>query len=651
MSDIDRIKELTELLNHYRDEYYNLSRPSVSDEEYDKLFDELAELEKKTGFVNNNSPTQTVGYTVNSSLIKVKHDHPLLSLAKTKDFNEAANFTHGNQALLMFKLDGLTVCLTYDNGELVEASTRGSGEEGSLITDNARTFVNVPMKIPFTGRLKITGEGLIRRKDFEEINSTMPEEERYKTPRNLASGSIQQLDSGICAQRMVRFYAFNVIEGLEDQFLSQRLSEIKEFGFDICPYHILNNSDRFADKVDEMVRSAEQMSIPIDGLVVMYDDLVYGYSLGRTGHHYKNGIALKFQEEEEETTIRNIEWQVGRTGKITPVAIFDTVILDGTNVSAASLHNISTMQKLGIKKNATVTVVKKNEIIPQITKSIGGDEEFEVPAVCPVCGENTVVKNDGSTITVWCENEDCVAKSIRNLSYFVSKDCMNIDGLSEKTLQRFVDEGLIRNIYDIYELPNHKEEIISFDGMGEKTYDSLVSAIETSKKVKLENFIAALSIPNVALSKAKIISRYFNGDWNAFKDAVDNNFDFSTLDGFGAEINRYIHTFFRYKFNVKPEYRKLVDILEFVVTENSNTNFSLAGKTFVITGSLNNFSSRKALQEKIESLGGKVAGSVSKNTNYLINNDSTSSSTKNKKAQSLNIPIITEEEFLKMINE
>ena len=651
MSDIDRIKELTELLNHYRDEYYNLSRPSVSDEEYDKLFDELAELEKKTGFVNNNSPTQTVGYTVNSFLIKVKHDHPLLSLAKTKDFNEVANFTHGNQALLMFKLDGLTVCLTYDNGELVEASTRGSGEEGSLITDNARTFVNVPMKIPFTGRLKITGEGLIRRKDFEEINSTMPEDERYKTPRNLASGSIQQLDSGICAQRMVRFYAFNVIEGLEEQFLSQRLSIIKEFGFDICPYQILNNSDGFADKVDEMVRSAEQMSIPIDGLVVMYDDLVYGYSLGRTGHHYKNGIALKFQEEEEETIIRNIEWQVGRTGKITPVAIFDTVILDGTNVSAASLHNISTMQKLGVRKNATVTVVKKNEIIPQITKSIGGDEEFETPAVCPVCGEKTVIKNDGSTITVWCENEDCVAKSIRSLSYFVSKDCMNIDRLSEKTLQRFVDEGLIHNIYDVYELPNHKEEIISFDGMGEKTYNALVSAIEASKKVKLENFLAALSIPNVALSKAKIISRYFNGDWNTFKDAVDNNFNFTTLDGFGAEINKCIHTFFRYKFNAKPEYQKLVDVLEFVVSENSNTNFSLAGKTFVVTGSLNNFSSRKVLQEKIESLGGKVAESVSKNTDYLINNDSTSSSSKNKKAQSLNIPIITEEEFLEMINE
>ena len=651
MNDIDRIKELTELLNHYRDEYYNLSRPSVSDEEYDKLFDELAELEKKTGFVNNNSPTQTVGYTVNSSLIKVKHDHPLLSLAKTKDFNEAANFTHGNQALLMFKLDGLTVCLTYDNGELVEASTRGSGEEGSLITDNARTFVNVPMKIPFTGRLKITGEGLIRRKDFEEINRTMPEEERYKTPRNLASGSIQQLDSGICAQRMVRFYAFNVIEGLEDQFLSQRLSIIKEFGFDICPYQILNNSDGFTDKVDEMVCSAEQLSIPIDGLVVMYDDLVYGYSLGRTGHHYKNGIALKFQEEEEETALRDIEWQVGRTGKITPVAIFDTVILDGTNVSAASLHNISTMQKLGIKKNATVMVVKKNEIIPQIVKSVGGEEEFEHPAICPVCGSPTVIKNDGSTITAWCENEDCVAKSIRNLAYFTSKDCMNIDGLSEKTLQKFVDEGLIKNIYDIYTLKDHKEEITSFDGMGEKMYESLVSSIEKSREVKLENFIAALSIPNVALSKAKTISKYFNYDWELFKEAVDNNFDFSELEGFGSEINRYIHTFFNYKFNVKPEYEKLLDVIEFVKQENSNTNFYLAGKTFVITGSLNNFSNRKVLQEKIESMGGKVAGSVSKNTDYLINNDSTSSSTKNKKAQSLNVPIITEEEFLKMINE
>lgn len=651
MSDIDRIKELTELLNHYRDEYYNLSRPSVSDEEYDALFDELTELENRTGFISNNSPTQTVGYVVNSSLIKVKHDHPLLSLAKTKDFNEAANFTRGDQALLMFKLDGLTVCLTYENGELIEASTRGSGEEGSLITDNARTFVNVPMRIPFTGRLKITGEGLIRRNDFEAINSLMPEQERYKTPRNLASGSIQQLDSGICAQRMVRFYAFNVIEGLEDQFLSQRLSIIKDFGFDICPYQKFNSSDKFVDMVDEMVRSAEQMSIPIDGLVVMYDDLVYGYSLGRTGHHYKNGIALKFQEEEEETTLRNIEWQVGRTGKITPVAIFDTVVLDGTNVSAASLHNINTMQKLGVKTNATVTVVKKNEIIPQIIKSVGGDSDFDPPGKCPVCGGNTVVKNDGFTITVWCENEDCIAKSIRNLSYFVSKDCMNIDGLSEKTLQKFVDEGLIHNIYDIYELPKHKEKIISFDGMGEKTYESLVSSIEKSKKVKLENFIAALSIPNVALSKAKIISRHFDGDWESFKNAVDDNFDFTTLEGFGTEINRYIHTFFNYKFNVKPEYQKLVDILEFTVEENSNNNFSLAGKTFVITGSLNYFSSRKVLQDKIENLGGKVAGSVSKNTSYLINNDSTSSSSKNKKAQSLNIPIITEEEFLNMINE
>lgn len=651
MSDISRVKELTELLNRYRNEYYNLSRPSVSDEEYDALFDELTELEEKTGFICNNSPTQTVGYTVNESLIKVKHDHPLLSLAKTKDFNEAATFTKGNQALLMFKLDGLTICLTYENGELIEASTRGTGEEGSLITDNARTFVNVPAKIPFTGRIKITGEGLIRKKDFDEINSQMPENDRYKTPRNLASGSIQQLDSGICAQRQVRFYAFNVIEGLEDQFLSQRLSIIKDYGFDICPYQILNNSENFADKVAEMVRLADDMSIPIDGLVVMYDDLVYGYSLGRTGHHYKNGIALKFQEEEEETTIRNVKWQVGRTGKITPVAIFDTVVLDGTNVSAASLHNVSIMRKLGIKKNATVTVVKKNEIIPQIVKSVGGDEKFETPTVCPVCGSPAILKKEGSTITVWCENDDCFAKNIRTLTYFVSKDCMNIDGLSEKTLQKFVDEGLIKTIYDIYTLPEHKEEIVSFEGMGEKTYDALVSSIEKSKKVKMENFIAALGIPNVGLSKAKIISKYFDGDWDKFAKAVFNRFDFSTLDGFGTEINRCIHTFFRYKFDLKPEYQKLLDMVEFVAPDNSNTELSLAGKTFVITGSLNNFSNRKDLLEKIESLGGKVTGSVSKNTDYLINNDSTSSSSKNKKAQSLDIPIITEEEFLKMINK
>ena len=651
MTDIERVKQLTEILNQYRDEYYNLSRPSVSDEEYDALFDELKEMEKKTGFICSNSPTQTVGYTVNTSLLKVKHDHPLLSLAKTKDFSEAANFTGSEEALLMFKLDGLTVCLIYENGELIEASTRGNGEEGSLITDNARTFINIPKAIPFLGRLKIVGEGIIRRSDFDEINSVMPEGEKYKTPRNLASGSIQQLDSGICAQRRVRFYAFNVLEGIEEPFLSRRLEVAESFGFDICPFEILNNEKNFADRVDEMVRNADSMSIPIDGLVIMYNNIAYGYSLGRTGHHYRNGIALKFQEEEEETTLRDIEWQVGRTGKITPVAIFDTVILDGTNVSAASLHNISTIQKLGIKKNATVTVVKKNEIIPQIVKSVGGSNEFEYPSVCPVCGSPAIIKNDGVTITAWCENEDCVAKSIRSLTYFASKDCMNIDGLSEKTLQKFVDEGLIRNIYDIYTLKDHKREITSFEGMGEKMYESLISAIEKSRKVKLENFIAALGISNVALSKAKIISRYFNGQWSEFKKAVDDNFDFTTLDGFGAEINRYIHTFFRYKFDVKPEYKKLLDIIGFIIPENSNTNFSLAGKTFVITGSLNNFPSRKVLQDKIESMGGKVAGSVSKNTDYLINNDSTSSSTKNKKAQILNVPIITEEEFLNMINE
>lgn len=640
---LQRIKQLTILLNKYRDEYYNQSRPSVSDKEYDRLFDELSALEKETDFCFCNSPTRTVGYAVNESLPKVKHDIPLLSLAKTKDFNEAKNFTGSHDALLMFKLDGLTICLTYENGELIEGSTRGNGEEGSLITDNVRTFKNIPSKIPFKGRIKITGEGLIHRNDFDEINKHLPREEQYKTPRNLAGGSVQQLDSGICAKREVYFYVFNVIDGLNCATLRERLETAYSFGFDVCPYVTLNKEENFPSLVGEMVQDAENRSIPIDGLVVMYDDIAYGTSLGRTGHHYKNGIALKFKEEEEETTILDVDWRVGRTGKITPVAKFRTVILDNTNVSEASLHNISTMKKLGIRKNATVTVVKKNEIIPQIVKSVGGDEEFEYPEHCPVCGEPTKLVDENQTTTLWCDNENCVAKNVRNLAYFASKDCMNIKGLSEKTLQKFVDANIIHSPWSIYWLWGKKDEILSMDGFGEKAFESLIEEIEKSRiTAKLENFIAAMGIPNVALSKAKVISKYFDGDWIKFKEAVDNKFDFTELDGFGTEINKSIYDFFENKFE-QNNYHLLARILKFVVSEKQQKTFD--GMTFVITGTLNHYANRDELQALIESLGGKVSGSVSKKTTYLINNDIDSSSGKNKKAKELGIPIITEEDF------
>lgn len=656
-SQIERIKELTKILNMYRDEYYNKSRPSVDDYIYDSLMDELKELEDAAGFHCSNSPNYTVGYVVNSELPKVKHNYPLLSLDKTKDRSVAANFAKGKDALLMHKLDGLTICLIYENGELVSASTRGNGEEGSLITDNAKTFMNVPLKIPYKEHLKVTGEGIIHRDDFEKINAEIPnEEERYKTPRNLAGGSVQQLNSEICSKRKVYFYAFNVLEGFDDSnSLSGRLYKAKAMGFDVCTFFEYNaqkhNFDTFNTLVDELVNIAEATMTPIDGIVIMYDDIVYGKSLGKTGHHYRNGLALKFKEEEEETTITNIEWQVGRTGKITPVAVFNPVTLDNTTVTKASLHNINTMQKLKIKPYAKVTVVKSNEIIPQIIKSSGGSlYDFEIPRVCPICGSPTSFAGDGDTINLYCKNVNCPAQSIRGLSYFASKDGMNIDGLSDKKIEKLVDAGIISNPLDIYRLDQYRDEIVKFEGMGEKSFDKLLSSIEKSKNVKLENFIAALGIPNVALSKAKIISREFHGNWSAFESAVTDGFDFTKLDTFGTEINKSIHKYFKEIFFTNNIYRELVSLMKFQVEQASEDPQIFKDMVFAITGNVHIFASRKEIQKKIESLGGKVSGSVSKKTTYLINNDVESSSSKNKDAKKNGVPIITEEEFMKLLS-
>ncbi len=647
MATAQEIKELVQYLNQCRKEYYEESRPSISDAEYDELFDKLAKMEEETGIVMSNSPTQNVGYTVNETLLKVRHKTALLSLAKTKDFNEAQNFTGSREALLMHKLDGLTVCLTYEGGNLVEASTRGNGEEGRIITDNARTIVNLPVSIPFTNKVVLTGEAIIKENDFNEINSKLPDDEKYKTPRNLASGSVQNLDSGICATRNVHFFCFNVIEGMEEkQFLSERLDAVKENGIEICDYIKFTptdyTSEQFSALVEKMVDVAADKKIPIDGLVVKYNDTIYGESLGKTSHHYRDGIALKFKEEEETSTIRNIEWQVGRTGKITPVAIFDPVILDGTTVSKASLHNISIMRKLGVRKNATVTIVKKNEIIPQITQSVGGDEEFEEILTCPVCGVTTTIENKNGTITPYCMNPECAAKNVNSLVYFASKDCMDINGLSEKTLWKCVEAGILRNIYEIYELHNHKSTIIEFDGFGENSFNNLMEAIENSRDVKLANFIASLGIPKIALSKAKILAKEFR-TWENFEKAANNNYRFENLDSFGKELSFSIHTFFRYTFNTHPYYKKLVDLMRFEEVEESGDK--LKGMVFCITGSLAHYT-RKELQKYIEDNGGKVGSAVSKNTSYLINNDIESKSSKNERAKMNGVDIITEDDFI-----
>lgn len=654
-SQIDRIKELTKALNMYRDEYYNKSRPSVSDLEYDALMDELRELEESAGFHCANSPNYTVGYVVNSELPKFKHSYPLLSLDKTKDRIEAAKFAGNKQVLLMHKLDGLTICLIYEDGELISASTRGNGEIGSLITDNAKTFMNIPQKIPYKGHLKVTGEGIIHKDDFEKINEGLPEEDRYKTPRNLAGGSVQQLNSEICSQRKVYFYAFNVIEGLGNiNSLSDRLYAIKELGFDICTFFESQNDslENFNHTVDELVEIATKTKTPIDGVVIMYDDIAYGKSLGRTGHHYRNGLALKFKEEEEETTITGIEWQVGRTGKITPVAIFKPVILDNTTVAKASLHNINTMQKLGIKPYATITVIKSNEIIPQIIKSVGGTSyDFEIPKICPVCGEKTSFAGDGNTINLYCKNPNCQAQSIRRLSYFASQDGMDIDGLSDKKIEKLVDAGIISTPLDLYKLNEHRNEIIEFEGMGEKSFDKLLGSIEKSRNVKLENFLAALGIPNVALSKAKIISREFYGDWGKLESAILSGYDFTQLDTFGIEINKSIHEYFEKVFFASDSYKELTKIMNFQTEKVTEDSQIFKDMIFAVTGNVHVFKSRKEIQKKIELLGGKVANSVSKKTTYLINNDFESNSSKNRSAKKYGIPIITEEEFMKLLNE
>ena len=652
---ISEIKELTKKLNVYRDEYYNKSRPSVDDATYDKLVDKLKQLEDEADFHCVNSPNYTVGYVVNTGLPKVRYSTPLLSLDKTKDPNVAETFTKGKAGLLMHKLDGLTICLTYENGILVEAGTRGNGEEGSLITDNAKTFMNVPEKIPYKNHLRLTGEGIIHKNDFERINQEIPnKEDRYKTPRNLAGGSVQQLDSGICAKRCVYFYCFDVLEGFDElAYLSDKLDAARKVGFDVVHHWIFDGKtthNEFSDKIDEMVSLAESQGIPIDGLVVKYNNIAYGKSLGKTGHHYRNGIALKFKEEEEITTIRDIEWQVGRTGKITPVAIFNPVTLDNTTVSKASLHNISTMEKLKIKPHSEITVIKANEIIPQIIKCVGGTSyDFEIPHVCPVCGGKTTIVTNGDTKALYCKNRNCSAQNIRAISYFCSKDGMNIDGLSDKIIEKFVELGFIEDFWDIYMLADFRDEIIELEGFGEKSCDKLLEAISKSRNVKLENFITALGIPTVALSKAKIISRRFHGSWGEFENAIKTNFDFTTLDSFGTEINKNIYQFFNEVFFKNDTFTELANIMNFQVEEEKTEQQIFDGMIFAITGTVNIFKSRKEIQKKIESLGGKVSGSVSKKTAYLINNDAESSSSKNRDAKNNNVPIITEEQFLKLL--
>lgn len=644
--DIFRIKELTKVLNEYREAYYNNSDSKISDEEYDKLFDELQVLEEKTGFHLYNSPTQTVGYEVQSELKKVEHSHPMLSLDKTKSVDDLRKFAGDKDCLLSLKMDGLTLLLTYENGELVRAETRGNGVVGEDVTHTAKAFENIPHTIPYKGRLEVEGEAIITYGDFEKINSELPEEEKYKNPRNLASGSVRQLDPNVAAKRHLRFVAWKVpyIESLDIKYNYSRLFNIANWGFDVVPWVPLIKGYSFLeDAIEQLQQEAYNKSYPIDGLVITYDDIAYGESLGATGHHPRHSLAYKFYEEEVETTLRAIDWTMGKTGILTPTAIFDTVEIDGTEVSRASVHNISIMRELELGVGDEITVYKANAIIPQIRDNLTRSNNIDIPCKCPICGEDTEIQKDNDTEVLVCANPNCRGKLLGKLCHAVSQEALNIDGLSEKTLDKFIKLGWLNKIKDIYHLEKYK--LYELEGFGKASIDKLFANIEKSRHTTLSRFIYSLSISIIGRKMSREIASLCQNDVNLFiKSGIKG--EFYQIDGFGDAAHDSLVKFFKDNLDMVES---LLEEFEFEKPESNSSKNGLFGKTFVITGSLVHYKNRKELVEAIENAGGKVAGSVSSKTDYLINNDKNSASSKNKKAQSLGVPIISEEDIINML--
>lgn len=650
MYNIKKIKNLTATLNKYRNTYYNESKSLISDKEYDKLFDELCNLEDKESFKMVNSPTQTVGYEVKSKLEKVIHNHQMLSLDKTKSVDDIFSFLNGKPGVAMLKLDGLTCSVCYNNNELISAESRGNGEIGENILHNAKTISNLPQRI-FIDKLIVDGEVIITRPEFEKINANIPStEEKYKNPRNLASGSIRQLDSGIAAERYLRFIPWKVISGIESNSFCERLELVGSYGFETVPHRkIKENATRteIQNVIDQLKSYAELEGLPIDGIVFGFDDITYGESLGATGHHVNSQIAFKFYDEKVETILRDIEWSVGKSGQITPVAIFDPVEIDGTEVSRASLHNISILKDLQLGIGDGITVYKANMIIPQIKTNLTKSNNIEIPKVCPMCeGVTTITKENDSEVLV-CINNDCKGKILGKLSHAVSKNAFNIEGLSGETLSVLLENNLIEDFYSIYTLKGNKEKLLQLSRFGKKKVGNLLQEIEKSKDIKLQNFLYAWSIPLIGKSASKDISNYFSGDYDKLQDALLNEFDFSkVLDGFGGVMQNSLNKWWK---SNETNFMGLAEIMRFeeMETEDIYSN-KLSGLSFCITGKLNQFANREELVVDIESNGGTFVSSVNSKTNYLINNDNLRKSSKNKNAQLLNIPIITEEDYVNL---
>ena len=650
INDTDRMKELIEVLNKASKAYYAEDIEIMSNAEYDALYDELLMLEEKTGTVLAGSPTVNVGYEAVDNLPKETHESPMLSLDKTKDREALRDWLNGHEALLSWKLDGLTIVLTYENGTLSKAVTRGNGEVGEVVTNNAKTFINLPHKIAYKGKLIIRGEAVISYDDFNKINEEIPEEgAKYKNPRNLCSGSVRQLNNEITAKRNVRFIAFNYVSqgGSDTDFKlrSEQFDFLKKQGFEVVEYHKVTE-DSILDKISYFAKMVANYPIPSDGLVLTYNDIEYGRSLGRTAKFPRDSIAFKWADETANTHLIDMEWSPSRTGLINPVAIFEPVELEGTTVSRASVHNVSIVKSLMLGIGDEISVYKANMIIPQIKENFTKSGNLTIPKFCPACSEKTQIKNENGVETLYCVNEACPAKQIKRFSLFVSRDAMKIDGLSEATLEKFISVGFIKKLSDIYKLADHKEAICNMDGFGDKSYEKLISSIEKSRDVLLPNLIYALGILNVGLSNAKIICKAFDYDIEKIKNATVE--EIAVTDNIGDVIATSVFDFF-HDFEKLSEFNELVNELNILIPEKRETNSNIGGKTFVITGSLNTYENRNALKDLIESLGGKVAGSVSAKTDYLINNDVTSNSSKNKKAKELNVQIISEEDFNELI--
>lgn len=669
---VKRIQYLVETLNRASKAYYAEDREIMSNREYDALYDELQLLEEETGIVLANSPTVNVGYEAVEELPKEKHETPMLSLGKTKSREELRSWLQGKPAVLSWKLDGLTVVLTYDGGRLVKAVTRGNGEIGEVITNNARTFKNIPLTIPFEGELVLRGEAVITYSDFEKMNAQIPDTEaKYKNPRNLCSGSVRQLNNEITARRNVRFYAFDLVsvrraeivnnEGSLNDSRDQGESTekvkyeaiarskdaqfvfLQEQGFEVVEHYTVTE-ENILETIELFEKKIEAYDVPSDGLVLSYEDIAYGRSLGRTAKFPRHSIAFKWADELQETTLKEIEWSASRTGLINPVAIFEPVELEGTTVSRASVHNISILRGLHLGIGDRITVYKANMIIPQIEKNLTCSDTVEIPKVCPVCGGATEIRQVNEVQSLYCTNEKCPAKSIKAFTLFVSRDAMNIDGLSEATLEKFIDMGLIHEYADLYHMDRHRDVIVNMEGFGEKSYANLMESINASRNTTLHRVIYGLGIANIGLANAKMLCRYF--DYDLAKMQAADVETLSAIEGVGEVIATAFADYMRDEDNLRKIQNLMAELhVEVPVVDEASQN--MTGLSFVITGSLNHFENRNELKDLIEARGGKVTGSVTGKTTALINNDVASTSSKNKKAKELGIPIMAEEDFLR----